>query len=716
MLNINRYIGFKYLKGNSSLVSSTRFYTTSSKNQRNEHVNDININSSTSSSNSNDNSRRYNRGGFSKQILQLNEQLSRRLSQSKNLSESYQIFNDLILDFESKYNKSQMVHNGQSIFNNTRYLNTTLTKLFKQSLLQREPQIDPYQLLNDYCIHHLARPNHFFTLMKQYLIEQRYQDVLSLWVKYLDSVPTFKVDQFQYIHRGIQTYTIIAYLSLNSKQFTPDLKYLLTFLNIEDIDIVDLYERIKLSSFISSSGNNANQFIWTNFDSLLKQYLQIHVNAFQRQAKESLNVSELESMYRIYERYVAEADTKPNIDILTTFIKRFISLGSAPLAMRVFDTFKERILDSQERLSFNNQLLHIVSRLGGGKNGTTKRQMIQAVWNTYFKMEYFQKPIPIESYYSLFESLADAREFKVLENIWNHELSADVKSDHRIEQCYLSCLLKDKRQEMTYENVVKRLEEGSVVYYPALIKAVLLKIVLDPKTKKEQYAEIWNKYKQTIESEIDSDFVAIDILSNYRYSTNKDDFNFMEALNNDKYNQHKPLVIESFITMVPTIHPLRKMYHQIKQYENDPSIIRMFIDAEFKKTSGDVKVADSIVKDYIFNVTSELKDYNQLYLEEKLKIKLVLDGLITNCSRHNSKEDIDMILKYMAIANQWSIILQNSTIYQVITYLKKLNIAKLPTTTHDNVRDFLKQIMSKKIRFKLNGQDIKKFKEMGLLQ
>ena len=715
MLNVNRYIGFKYLQGNSTLVSSARFYTTSLKNQGNEHVNNNNNNSS-----NNNNGRRYNRTGFNKQILQLNEQLSQRLSKSKNLSESYQIFNDLILDFESKYNKPQMVTNGQSIFNNTKYLNTTLTKLFKQSLSQREPQVDPYQLLNDYCIHHLARPNHFFTLMKQYLIEQRYQDVLSLWVKYLDSVPTFNVNQFQYIHRGIQTYTIIAYLSLNSKQFTPDLKYLLTFLNIGEIDIVHLFERIKSSGFITSGGggNNTNEFIWTNFDSLSKQYLQTHSETFQRRVRESIDVSELESMYQIYQRSVAEDDIKPNdVDLLTAFIKRFLSLGSAPLAMRVFDTFKERITDPQERLPFNNQLLYIVSQLNGGKNSSaTKRQMIQAVWNTYFKMEYFQKPIPIESYCSLFESLVNAREFKALENIWNHELPTDIKLNPTIKQCYLSCLLRDKKQEISYEDMIKRLDGLPVVDYPELVKTVLLKIVLDPKTKKEQYTEIWNKYKQTIESKIDSDFVAIDILANYRYSTNKDEFNFMEALNNDKHNQHRPLILESFIAMVPTIHPLRRMFHQLKQHDNDPSIIRMFIDAEFKKTSGDVKVADSMVKDYIFGVTSELRDYNQLNLEEKLKIKLILDTLITNCSRHDSKEDIDMILKYMAIANQWSITLHNSTIYQVIARLKKLNVAKLPTTTQENVKDFLKLIMSKKNRFKLNKEDIKKFKEMELLQ
>lgn len=714
MLNANRYIGFRYLKGNSPLISSTRFYSTSLRSQINEHVN--NNNDINDNNDSNDNSRRYNRGGFNKQILQLNKQLSQRLNQSKNLSESYQIFNDLILYFESKYNKPNMVNNGQSVFNNTRYLNTTLTRLFKQSLSQAEPQVDPYQLLSDYCLHHLARPNHFFTLMKQYLIEKRYQDVLSLWVKYLDSLPTFRIDQFLYIHKGIQTYTIIAYLSLNSTQFTPDLKYLLTFLNIQDIDIVNLYERIKLSNFITGTSDNANQFIWTNFDSLLKQYLHLHSKAFQKRIKDSINVSELESMYRIYERYVAGDDTKPNVDILIAFIKRFISLDSAPLAMRVFDTFKERMVDPQEKLSLNNQLLYIVSRLGGGRNGTTKRQMIQAVWNTYFKMEYFQKPIPIESYCSLFESLTDAKEFKVLENIWDHELPANVKSDHIIKQCYLSCFLKDKKQEMTYENMVKRLEEESMVQYPKLIKVILLKIILDPKTKKEQYIEVWDKYKQVVENEIDSDFVAIDILSNYRYSTNKDDFNFMQALNNDKHSQHKPLVIESFITMVPTIHPIRKMYHQLKQYENDPSIIRMFIDAEFKKNSGDVNVADSIVKDYIFNATSELRDYTQLNLEEKLKIKLILDCIITNCSRNNAKEDIDMILKYITIANQWSITLQNSTIYQVIRRLKKLKVTKLPATMQQNVRDFLELITSKKIRFKLNDEDMKRFKQMELLQ
>lgn len=703
MLNINRYIGFKYLKGNSSLVFSTRFYSTALNNLQNGDIKSEN------------NISRYTRGGLNKQILQLNEQLAKRLDQSGNLSESYRIFNDLILEFEAKYNKPQLVSSGQSVFNYTRYLNTTLTKLFKQSLSQGDLQIDPYQLLNDYCIHHLARPNHFLTLMKQYLMEQKYQDVLSLWVKYLDSIPSFKVEQFQYIHKEIQIYAMIAYLSLNGEQFTPDLKYLLAFLNLEDIDIVKLYEKIRSSNFI-----NNNQFIWNNFDLISKQYLQVYIENFEKEIMHSINVSKLESMYKIYERSVTD-DIKPNIDVLINFIKRFLSLQYAPLAMKVFDTFKDRIVDPKDRLAFTNQLLYIVSQLSGGKNSTTatKSQMIQAVWNTYFKMEYFQKPIPIESYCSLFESLTSAKEFRVLESIWNHELSSDVKSNSTMKQCYLSCLLKDKKQEMTHENMVERLEKESMVNYPELIKTVLLRTILDPKTKHEQFVEIWNKHKQVIESKIDPEFIAIEILSNYRYSTNKDEFNFMEALNNNNnnYNQCKPLIIESFVKIVPTIHPLRKMYHQLKKHENDPSVIRMFIEAEFKKTSGDVTVADSMVKDYIFTITSKSRNYSKLHLEDKLKIKMVLDSFITLCSRHNNKnEDIDIILKYMAITNQLSITLQNSTIYHVILLLRKLDVERLPIITQENIKDFLESIMSKKIRFKLSGGDIKKFREKGLLK
>lgn len=193
----------------------------------------------------------------------------------------------------------------------------------------------------------------------------------------------------------------------------------------------------------------------------------------------------------------------------------------------------------------------------------------------------------------------------------------------------------------------------------------------------------------------------------------------MEALNNNNnnYNQCKPLIIESFVKIVPTIHPLRKMYHQLKKHENDPSVIRMFIEAEFKKTSGDVTVADSMVKDYIFTITSKSRNYSKLHLEDKLKIKMVLDSFITLCSRHNNKnEDIDIILKYMAITNQLSITLQKSTIYHVILLLRKLDVERLPIITQENIKDFLESIMSKKIRFKLSGGDIKKFREKGLLK
>ncbi|CAL9731513.1 meiotic sister-chromatid recombination protein 6, mitochondrial [Monosporozyma unispora] len=699
MLSVSRSAVARYLKLSSSVVSSARFYATNEAKK---------VLSNEEPVNRQHNNKPKTRGGRfnsnSGNILKLNEQLSKEINDAGSLTESYNRFNNLILDFESKHNNSQMVGDGYSVFNNTKYLNSTLTRLFKRTLNSSQPTaIDPYQLLNDFCIHHLARPNHFFVLMKYYLNEKRYQDVLNLWVKYLDTIPTFNVKQFEFIHLGIQSYTIIAYLSLGGAQFKPDLDYLLTFLNVKDLDIVRLYERVKMAKFSS------NEFTWTHFNTIARQYLTLNLDEFVSNVKMETNPLELDSMYKVYEKCVNE-DFKPDVKILTTFIGRFLATDSAPLAMKVFDSFKDVVTAPEDKLILNNKLLLIVAHLGGR---STKRQMIQAVWNTYFKMQYFETPIPRESYCALFLALRYCQQYSILENIWNFELTDDLKQDPLLKQCYLSCELRDRKLDISYNEMLTKLSKQNMIDYPDLIKTILLKTVLDPKTNKDQFMEQWNKYKPIIESHVDPEFIAINILSQYRYAASKDEFNFVEILTQESGSQPKSLIIEQFIDIVPTIHPLRRLYQQLKQ-NNDSELTKMFIIAEFSKQSGDIQIADSMVKDYIFSITAGLRDYSKINSEDKLKIKTVLDAFIDQCSRKYS-EDIMTILKYVQIADKWSIILQKSTIYHLIIRLTKLDVPKLSPETKEIVVNLLKRIQNKRYRFTLKPEDIKRFRSMGLI-
>lgn len=693
---VSRYIQLKLC---SNLVLSTRFYATA-ENTTNA-TNDPEA--TTVGKQSTPREGRY-MSNTVKSILELNDKLSQEINNAGSLAESYNRFNNLILDFESKHNNPQMVSNGGSVFNNTKFLNSTLTRLFKQSLDAKQPAaVDPYQLLNDFCIHHLARPNHFYTLMRYYLTGKRYQDVLNLWVKYLDTLPTFNVKRFDFIHSGIQSYAIIAYLSLGGAQFKPDLKFLLEFLNVEDIDIVKVFERVKMSKF------GSNEFTWSHFTSIARQYLTLHSNEFTNKVRVETNPLELDNMYKVYEKCVND-DFKPDVKVLSIFIDRFLACDSAPLAMKVFDSFKDVVTSPEDKLILNNKLLFIVAHLG---SKTSKKQMIQAVWNTYFKMQYFQKPIPTVSYCALFLALRSCYQYQVLDNIWKFELTDELKNDPLIKQCYLACLLTDKKLEITYKELLERLEKQGPIDYPELIKSILLKVILNPKTNKEQFMEHWNKYQKIIESNNDPQFVAINMLSQYRYAVSKDEFNFIETLTKESGSQSKTLIIEQFVEIVPSIHPLRKLYQQLKQ-NNDPELTKMFIAAEFTKQKGEVQVADSIVKDYIFSVTAGLRDYTKINSQDKQKIKIVLDAFINSCARKHD-EDIMTVLKYISIADKWSIVLQNSTIYQIVLRLKKLDVSNLSPEAKEDIAGFLKRIYSRRFRFTLKSEDFEKFKSMGLI-
>ncbi|KAG0664730.1 hypothetical protein C6P44_000716 [Monosporozyma unispora] len=104
--------------------------------------------------------------------------------------------------------------------------------------------------------------------------------------------------------------------------------------------------------------------------------------------------------------------------------------------------------------------------------------------------------------------------------------------------------------------------------------------------------EHWKKYKPILESHVNPEFIAINILSQYRYGASKDEYNFAKILTQEPGTQPKSLIVEQFIDNVSTIHPLRQLYQQSKQ-NNDLELTRMFIIAEISKQSGDIQIADS---------------------------------------------------------------------------------------------------------------------------
>lgn len=119
--------------------------------------------------------------------------------------------------------------------------------------------------------------------------------------------------------------------------------------------------------------------------------------------------------------------------------------------MKVFDFFKDVVTAPEDILILNNKLLLIVEHLGGR---STKRQMIQAVRNTYFKMQYFETPIPRGSYSALFLAICYCQQYHIFENIWKFEVADDLKQGPLMKQYYLSCELRDRKFDITYNDML----------------------------------------------------------------------------------------------------------------------------------------------------------------------------------------------------------------------------------------------------------------------
>ena len=133
MLSVSKAAVARYiqLKLSSNLVLSTRFYATA-ENTFTSATKTTNVDSTGTGSTSAENQSRFKEGRYMsntvKNILELNEKLSQEINNAGSLTESYNRFNNLILDFESKHNNPQIVSNGGSVFNNTKILNSTITR------------------------------------------------------------------------------------------------------------------------------------------------------------------------------------------------------------------------------------------------------------------------------------------------------------------------------------------------------------------------------------------------------------------------------------------------------------------------------------------------------------------------------------------------------------------------------------------------------------
>lgn len=533
-------------------------------------------------------------------------------------------------------------------------LNGPLVSLLRKSTAEEGSAVDPYQILNTMCQFQVARSPHFEIVLRYLLQNGSPQEVIALWVKYLETIaenPNALIQSFRNrngnnnSHENSIALTTLAYLSLPDNK--PDLNILYQILQLDkDAGQQIPFSRVSfLNDSIFSSNPDMKKIIGERLDNMLYQYISTNKDSYLRKLDKTLQPYHLQDLYQQYRSVIqVNSSSNPEVsadpEILQKFMERFVSFNKPSQAVKVFNDFKT--LNSS---LLSDKLLLAVAGLPAPTR-QLKMDRILAIWNSVIK----PATPSASSYACLLEALGISGNFFQLQNMWSKEVPESFKQDSHLRESYLSSLLRYD-DKVTFNNVSDKLPEK--IESIELINAVLLKMIKGnaPAEKFEsfyahQFMKSDDAENKNFERRPNIETLAIKMWANYCYAKDASTFDFLKSISQTNRNLLKVnALIEQFIQIVPSTVPIRELYKQTK----DPLDSRKygnFIGAEFEKSDGSFEVAEEIFRDFLKGSKAQTKKID----------RFVIEPLIAGfCEYSIRQHDISFLLKvstYVAFASQ----------------------------------------------------------------
>lgn len=615
----------------------------------------------------------------------LNEQLK---SPSIDLNEVYSTFTDELRQLSQDTTDPTSLQRSFG-------LNAPLIALLRKSTDKVNSKVDPYQILNTMCQYQVARSPHFEIVLRYLLTNESPQDVIALWVKYLETIaenPNALTQSFRNrngnnnSHETNAALATLAYLLLPENK--PDINVLYQILQFDkDAGQKISFSKVRfLVNSVLGSQPERKLLAINGINSLFHQYVSCDKGSFLREIDQTLQFYHLQDLYNQYHDAgsdTAEGKSDADPEILAKFMDKFVSFSKPNNAVKIFNDYKS--LDSP---IIKEHLLIAVASLPANSR-SLRLDRILAVWNSLIK----PTDPTASSFASLIQALGFSGNITQLQTIWNKEIPAEFKSNTKVIEAYLSAMLKYS-SKISYESIADKLPEK--IESIDLINAVLIKMIKgDVSMEKFDsfYSSQFMGKDEADTAEIQRrptvETLSIKMWANYHYTKDKSDFQFFRSIHQSNKNLLRAnAIVQSFVKVVTSIEPIRALYEQIKE-PLDSRKYGYFIDAEFMKYDGEYEVAEQIFKDYL----QACKD------QPKKLDKFVVEPLITGfCERAVREKDASFLLKvstYVAFASKIGVELTYQTtakILHVIAMLAKENSGNFDASEQKFIDSFLSDL------------------------
>lgn len=581
-------------------------------------------------------------------------------------------------------------------------LNAPLTQFLRKAATDKESTVEPYQILNTLCQYQVARSPHFEVVMRHLLTRGSPQDVIALWVKYLETIaenPNAMSRSFNNrngnnnSHENNMALASLAYLLLPENN--PDLQVLgqILQLNKELGQHVPFNKlRFMISSLIKDERREAAQ---QGLKLLFHQYVDSDKESFIRQLDQTLQFHHLQDLYNQYH----EQSVDP--EIIAKFMEKYIDCNNAAGAVKIYNENKD--LDSS---MLKDHLLLAVANLPANSRNL-RLDRILAIWNSVIKPT---NP-GAASFAALIRALGVSGNVQQLQNIWTKEIPQEIKLQSPVIEGYLTAMLKYNKQ-VKYDDIAGKLPEK--IESSNLINAVLLKMVIDNVSKEKfdsfyaaQFAkteDVASQKRPNVET------LAIRMYANYHYASDKDSFDFLKSVFQSKKNFLKVnAIIEHFIQIVPSIEPIRVLYAQVKE-PVDSRKYGAFINAEFVKHNGDYKVAEEIFKEFLEALKAQSKKIDRFSLEP------LITGFCEQAIRDRDPSFLLKVSTYYSFASKVNLELTYQTtakILHTLALLAKDKSGKFDASEQEFIGLFLQDLESME-KFNPNSRDIDMLRKAGV--
>ncbi|KAM3163248.1 Meiotic sister-chromatid recombination-protein 6, mitochondrial [Lachancea thermotolerans] len=624
-------------------------------------------------------------------VSQLSREVSKELTDRRSSLAAFDLFKTKVNDL------SQTLSNSQYTLQRSFGLNSALTQLLQASKAElagragsggsaadsgRQLPPDPFEILTVMCEYGLARDAHFQVVLEHLVAANRPQEVLGLWVKYLETLAENpKAVTYGSHHANNVALASVGYLQLPGN--SPKLAELAQILNLAEkedqipiLRIRYLVDTLKLGSAVRSS-------VIENFGALLLEFSHVCQAEFRRQLLSMEQVADLQKLFTALTSAAEKSSQGLDASNVALFMDAFIGCKKPQQAIKCFNVAKEKNCVGEP---VKNSLLIAVANLPvyGKDMRDQKATRIEAVWNSYISEA--PEKISVSSYTALLAALGESRNFNKLQQLWSSEIPKELKSDQDLLETYLlfQCYKRDFSFEKMRDQIPEKLRSIK------LANEILFKMAQE-KVPENVITEFYRQQFVDTSAPLkpDSKSLALKMYINFLY-TKDPEFQFMKSISKSKNDVNTTnSIFKRFVEFCPDIEITKKLFDEIK-YPLDSRKYGYMITAESR--AGDITACEEIFKKFV----QETKNPSTI---TRAILDPIIDAACEQCVAEKSAASLEKAHIYATFAKKAQKMLSfqsASKIIHTLALLVRSLDGKLSPQQDEAVKELLEDVHSVK--------------------